>query len=90
MNTKTDKIEKLSKTLLFPPSAHNQYVNKNLQKHYRSKSNMYVLCILHVYCMYIVCIMYFLNLKVNAKILAWLLREAFNISLNIVISSKMK
>ena len=31
-----------------------------------------------------------LNLKVNAKILAWLLREAFNISLNIVISSKMK
>ena len=27
-----------------------------------------------------------LNLKVNAKILAWLLREAFNISLNIVIS----
>ena len=28
-----------------------------------------------------------LNLKVNAKILAWLLREAFNISLNIVISS---
>ena len=33
---------------------------------------------------------YSLNLKVNAKILAWLLREAFNISLNIVISSKMK
>ena len=31
-----------------------------------------------------------LNLKVNAKILAWLLREAFNISLNIVISSKIK
>ena len=31
-----------------------------------------------------------LNLKVNAKILAWLLREAFNISLNIVISFKMK
>ena len=27
-----------------------------------------------------------LNLNVNAKILAWLLREAFNISLNIVIS----
>ena len=31
-----------------------------------------------------------LNLKVNAKILALLFREAFNISLNIVISSKMK
>ena len=30
-----------------------------------------------------------LNLKVNAKILDWLLREAFNISLNIVISSKL-
>ena len=28
-----------------------------------------------------------LNLKVNAKILVWLLREAFNISLNIIISS---
>ena len=27
-----------------------------------------------------------LNLKVNAKILAWLLREAFNISVNIVVS----
>ena len=32
-------------------------------------------------------ILIILNLKVNAKILAWLLRKAFNISLNIVISS---
>ena len=37
------------------------------------------MCILYnLYCIV-------LNLKVNAKILAWLLREAFNISLNIVI-----
>ena len=67
-------------SICFHPPCFNKVIDDNYCSNHQDKK--YDFLIFHIIIK--ICIS---NLKVNAKILAWLLREAFNISLNIVISS---